>query len=273
MVIDMLIPPQPLVEVMDVDTDSVDEADSDYEDELEEDKVSIIYILVIGQNSEYKQQHVGGSNDLAPVPGSRRKGATKSSTKSATPPTEKPKRIVSTSAQIPKPKPVSKKMSVVPKGKGKEKEKAPVDDKPKIKLQMRISSSGRQYIKCGVMSGTCDQCLKHSLTCMLWEGKGKRIALSCSFCASSKKKCTFDGTASSDFNKNALKPVKDVFPKANCISAPMIESVNNTGVDVQLSSPAAESQLASAADFPADNFVFDPNEDEMQVQVQSTVTP
>ncbi|OJA09515.1 hypothetical protein AZE42_10304 [Rhizopogon vesiculosus] len=50
----------PLVEVMDVDTDSVDEADSDYEDELEEDK-----------------QHVGSSNDLAPAPGSRRKGATK----------------------------------------------------------------------------------------------------------------------------------------------------------------------------------------------------
>ncbi|OJA15776.1 hypothetical protein AZE42_13284 [Rhizopogon vesiculosus] len=96
---------------------------------------------------------------------------------------------------------------------------APVDDKPKIKLQTRISSSGQQYVECGVMSGTCDQCLKHSLTCMLWEGKGKRIALSCSFCASSKKKCTFDGTASSDFNKNVLKPVKDMFPKAKSVAA------------------------------------------------------
>ena len=54
------------------------------------------------------------------------------------------------------------------------------------------------------MAGTCDNCIKTNMVvCMLWVGKDGRIAASCSRCCGTKKKCTFKGVPSSEFNKHA----------------------------------------------------------------------
>ncbi|OAX33454.1 hypothetical protein K503DRAFT_786488 [Rhizopogon vinicolor AM-OR11-026] len=281
---------QPLVEVLDVDMDTVNEDKGDYEDEPVED-----------------QAHMGGR---------MLKGKQTASTK---PP--------STLPQVPKPKPISRKMSVVPKGKGNE--KAPADEKPKGKTQTQLNSTPQEYVVCGPMGGTCNRCIKQNFPCMLWEASSRCIAVTCSWCGASKKKCMFDGVPLSDFNKLAYKLAKDYLAKAGSTAAaaepptkrscsrcgaskkkcmfdgvplsdfnklayklakdylakagstaaaaeppaPVIESDEDTAMDVEVSGPAAQPHLASAADFPADHFVFDPEEDEPQLQVQSTVAP
>ncbi|OAX31402.1 hypothetical protein K503DRAFT_806096 [Rhizopogon vinicolor AM-OR11-026] len=156
---------------------------------------------------------------------------------------------------------------------------APADEKPKGKTQTQLNSTPQEYVMCEPMGSTCNRCIKQNFPCMLWEASSRCIAVSCSRCGASKKKCMFDGVPLSDFNKLAYKLAKDYLAKAESTTAateppaPVIESDEDTAMDVEVSGPAAQPHLTSAADFPADHFVFDPEEDEPQLQVQSTVAP
>jgi hypothetical protein len=69
------------------------------------------------------------------------------------------------------------------------------------------------------MDGTCDNCIKQTMMCMVWVGKDGRIAASCSRCRGSKKKCTFKGVPSSDFNKRAHQLPKSVGSRAMSTTA------------------------------------------------------